>query len=224
MRRNSLLALAVWTCFISLTAVAQEEQKAVDLFNGKDLAGWEYFLVEPDAKMADVWSVQDGLLVCKGEPMGYLATKEKYKNFKLVVEWRWAPGKEPGNSGVLLRITGQPMMLPKCVEAQLKSGSAGDIWAFQGFQVKSDTDRFRKVRNETIGDFVGVSKESGHEKTPGEWNRYEITLQGDKLVLVVNGKQVNACHGCDVVAGQIGLQSEGGEIHFKTVQLWPLDD
>lgn len=51
----------------------------------------------------------------------------------LSFEWRWAPGSEPGNSGVLLRIAGEPeTFMPKCVEAQLKHGSAGDIWAFYG--------------------------------------------------------------------------------------------
>ena len=115
--------------------------KAISLFNGKDLAGWSHYLVESDVKMADVWSVRDGLMICKGEPMGYLATKRKFTNFRLVVEWRWAPGKPAGNSGVLLRITGKPMALPRCVEAQLKNGSAGDIWAFQGYQAKGDAEQ-----------------------------------------------------------------------------------
>jgi hypothetical protein len=223
MRRGILWLVVGLVCSVACLGAA-EEGKAVKLFNGQDLAGWTYFLEDDNAQLEDVWSVQDGILVCKGQPMGYLATKQEFKSFKLVVEWRWAPGKEPGNSGVLLRITGKPMMLPKCVEAQLQSGSAGDIWAFQGFQVQSDSDRFRKLSNARIGDFMGVSKESGNEKEPGEWNKYEITLDGGALVLVVNGKKVNECQGCDVVAGQIGLQSEGGEIHFKTVELTPLDD
>ena len=223
MRRCILLVIVALACCVPLTALAQDT-KVVDLFNTKDLSDWEYFLVDDNAKMEDVWSVKDGILICKGEPMGYLATKKKVKNFKLVVVWRWAPGKKPGNSGVLLRITGKPMMLPKCVEAQLQSGNAGDIWAFQGYQVKSDTDRFRKASNDRIGDFIGVGKASGNEKEPGEWNEYEITLDGGKLILEVNGKKVNECSDCDVVAGQIGLQSEGGEIHFKTVKLRPLAD
>lgn len=224
MRRRILLVIVALACCAPLTTQAKEK-KTIDLFNNKDLSGWEYFLVEDGAKMADVWSVNDdGILVCKGQPMGYLATKEKFKNFKLVVVWRWAPGKKAGNSGVLLRITGKPMMLPKCVEAQLQSGSAGDIWAFQGYQVSTDSKRFRKVKNDRIGEFMGVSKESGNEKEPGEWNEYEISLKGGHLILEVNGKKVNECTGCDVVAGQVGLQSEGGEIHFKTVKLLPLDD
>ncbi len=223
MRRCILLVIVALAYCLPLNAVAQET-KVVDLLKTIDLPKWDYFLKD-NGKMEDVWSFnEDGLLICKGEPMGYLATKEKYTNFKLVVVWRWAPGKKPGNSGVLLRITGEKMMLPKCVEAQLASGSAGDIWAFQGFKVATDTDRFRKASNEELGDFIGVGKESGNEKEPGEWNEYEITLKDGNLTLEVNGKKVNECTGCDVVAGQIGLQSEGGEIHFKSVKIKPLAD
>lgn len=223
MRRFTLLLVAAMTFSLSgLSGAADPEP--VDLFNGKDLTGWQHYLVEPDVKMEDVWSVKDGLLVCKGEPMGYLATKESYKNFKLIVEWRWPAGKEPGNSGVLMRITGEPMALPRCVEAQLRHGDAGDIWAFQGFKVKGDTARYREVNHPEFGHLVGVSKATGNEKEPGEWNKYEITLQGGKLTLVVNGKTVNEGTDCDVIAGHIGLQSEGGEIHFRTVRLIPLAD
>jgi hypothetical protein len=223
MRRFIYLLLTCSACCLAVPSFAAEKD-AVSLFNGEDLTGWDYFLVEPSVKMADVWSVKDGLLVCKGQPMGYLATKKTYKNFKLVVEWRWPEGKKPGNSGVLLRISGKPMKLPKCVEAQLQSGSAGDIWAFQGFKVEGDENRFTEVSHPELGDFVGVKKMMANEKKPGEWNKYEITLNGGKLALTVNGKMVNECSGCDEVAGHIGLQSEGGEIHFRTVKLLPLDD
>ena len=193
------------------------------LFDGKSLSGWTFFLVDPKAKMADVWSVREGLLICKGEPMGYLATKKKFKNFKLVVEWRWAPGKEPGNSGVLMRITGKPTMLPRCVEAQLKSGSAGDMYGFQGFKIDGDKARRRDIPKHKLAGFLrALSKIKGNEKKPGEWNRYEITAQDGKITLVVNGKKVNEATGCDITAGQIGLQSEGGEVHFRKVSLLKL--
>jgi hypothetical protein len=221
-RKPFVLLLGLALCGIARGLAAEPE--SIALFNGKDLSGWTFYLEKSDAKMEDVWSVRDGVLVCKGDPMGYLATENNYKNFKLVVEWRWAPGKEPGNSGVLLRITGEPMMLPKCVEAQLKSSDAGDIWAFQGFQVKGDAARSRAVNHPTLGHLVGVSKKEGNEKPPGEWNKYEIKLEGDKLTLIVNGKLVNEATGCDVVGGQMALQSEGGEIHFRTVNLVPLAD
>jgi len=196
--------------------------ETVALFNGKDLADWTYYLVEPDVKMSDVWSVRDGLIICKGEPMGYIATKGKYTNFKLVVEWRWAPGKKAGNSGVLMRITGEPKGLPKCAEAQLQSGKAGDIYGFHGFQVKGDAARFRTGEGDNIGKLTGVSKIKGNENEPGQWNKYEITLNGGNLTLIINGEKVNEATGLDIVPGHIGLQSEGGEVHFRTVQLTAL--
>ncbi len=196
--------------------------KSVSLFNGKNLAGWTYYLVEPALKMSDVWSVRDGLLICKGKPMGYLATTKNYTNYKLVVEWRWAPGKKPSNSGVLLRITGKPQALPKCAEAQLQSGKAGDIYGFHDFKVAGDASRFRTSKGDMIGNLTGVSKIKGNENEPGQWNKYEITLNGGDLTLIINGEKVNEATGLDIVPGQIGLQSEGGEIHFRTVKLTPL--
>ena len=94
----------------ALAAGAQEKEPktgTIELFNGKNLKGWTHFLVEKDVKKKDVWSVTDGVLVCKGEPLGYLQTKESFESFRLQLDWRWAPGGEPGNSGVLFRIEGK---------------------------------------------------------------------------------------------------------------------
>jgi hypothetical protein len=206
------------------TASAAEGDKAVDLLAGDSLDGWNVFVVDSKVKKEDVWSVKDGVLVCKGEPLGYLYTKEQFKNFKLTLQWRWAPGQEPGNSGVLLRIAGDAVtFLPKCAEAQLKSGSAGDIWGFYGYQLKGEAARLRKVENHAqLGNFVGVGLIKANEKEPGQWNTYDITFDQGKLTLVVNGEKVNEATDCDVLAGAIGLQSEGGEIHFRKIQVMPL--
>jgi len=218
------MTVVVAMAAVLAASAADKPAGAIDLFDGKSLAGWEHYLVKPDVKMADVWSVRDGLLICKGKPMGYLATKKEYTNYKLVVEWRWAPGKKAGNSGVLMRITGEPKALPKCAEAQLKSGSAGDIYGFHGFKVKGDAARLKSAHGEMIGQLSGVSKIKGNEKEPGEWNRYDITLNGGDLTLIINGEKVNEATGLDIVAGKIGFQSEGGEIHFRTIRLIPLED
>jgi hypothetical protein len=219
-----LLVLALSFALVGTSFAEEKCGKGSDLFNGECLAGWKCFTIDKDVNVEDVWSVKDGVLVCKGEPLGYLYTKKEFKDFKLIVEWRWAPGQEPGNSGVLLRITGEPVsFLPKCIEAQLKSGSAGDIWAFYGFKCQGPEDRFKKIEgHDALGDFMGVGKIKAAEKEPGEWNKYEITCEGDTLTLVVNGEKVNEATGCDEVAGAIGLQSEGGEIHFRTIKLVPL--
>jgi hypothetical protein len=214
----------------ALGSIAQPVTAAppVRLFNGTDLTGWQAFLVTPGVSMEQVWSVRDGVLVCKGEPLGFLRTTETFTSFRLVVEWRWAPGtvvtadKVP-NSGVLLRINGEPRGIPRAIEAQLKSGNAGDVYGFWGMRVDGDPARSRsRAGDPALGDMTGVARTADLEKPIGEWNRYELVLDGGHLTVHVNGTKANEVRVADVIAGAIGLQSEGGEIHFRTVELTPL--
>jgi hypothetical protein len=222
MKISSIILVAA----LGLFAVGCKEQaedtakaEAVALFNGENLDGWNVFLVEDGVKKEDVWSAKDGVLVTKGEPLGYLFTTDSFENFKLTLDWRWEG--EPGNSGVLLRIAGDAKsFLPKCAEAQLKNGSAGDIWAFYGAKVEGDEARFKDIKDhEKLGNFQGVGHIKDAEKPAGEWNTYEITMSGGDLTLKVNGELVNEAKGLDVLAGPIGLQSEGGVIHFRNIKL-----
>lgn len=192
-------------------------------FNGRDLQGWTYRLEKPDVPMSAVWSVRDGLLICKGEPLGYLGTVQAYTNVRVVVEWRWAPGKPPGNSGVLLRINGEPRALPRCLEAQLQSGNAGDLLGLHGMGITGEPARVQKIPNHQLaGDITIVRKLAALENPPGEWNRYEIELSGESLRAWVNGTLANEATGCEVLAGPVGFQSEGGEIHFRRIEVTPL--
>ena len=223
------VVIVVLTAVISPAAAVAQPQ-GVRLFNGKDLSGWSHFLVDPKVPATDVWSVQDGVLVCKGEPLGYLYTNAEYTSFKLIVEWRWAPGaaarlgKVP-NSGVLMRVNGEPKPkgVPRAYEAQLQAGNAGDLYGFWGMPLEGDAERRREAKgHELLGDMVGFKKLEAAEKPEGEWNTYEITLDGPSLVVLVNGKKVNEARGALVMPGRIALQSEGGEIQFRRVEIWPI--
>ena len=214
------------TLFIALFCLPAwmfgQNTSVVPIFNGKNLDGFEFHLVDPSLTLADVWWVEDGLLKCKGEPMGYLATQLEYTHFKLVVEWRWAPGKPAGNSGVLLRITGDPQALPRCFEAQLKHGNVGDIYGFHGNTVMGPADRSTSRESELTGKMTGVSKMVDAEDEAGDWNRYEIFLLDSSLTVFVNGVKVNEAWNLDVHPGKIGFQSEGGEIQFRKIDLIPV--
>jgi hypothetical protein len=219
-----LVALLTTLC----AAASAAEPQAVRLFNGKDLAGWSHVLADPKVRMEDVWSVRDGVLVCKGEPLGHLRTDAEHTSFKLVVEWRWAPGaaarlgKTP-NSGVLMRVNGEPKPIPRSIEAQLRAGDAGDLYGFWGMSLEGDPARRRERKGDAaLGDMVGFSKAEAAERPEGEWNTYEITLDGPSVVVLVNGKKVNEAKGATVLPGRIALQSEGGEIHFRRVELTPI--
>jgi len=222
--KNLLIALIVGTSTLLTTQspIASESQA---LFNGRDLNGWQCYLSDHTSSLQDVWSVQDGLLICRGEPMGYLYTTRHFTNFKLVVEWRWAPNTKPGNSGVLMRVNGKPMPLPRSLEAQLQHENAGDLYGFHGMKLQGAADRFRTASaGELAGELSGVKKISGNEKPPGEWNRYDIELNGGNLRVMVNGKLVNEATDCEITPGPVALQSEGGVIHFRTVEITPLPD
>lgn len=76
--------------------------REVELFNGRDLTGWEVYGTEK-------WYVDDaGNLVCESGPdreYGYLATREYYDDFDLTLEFRQLAN---GNSGVFFRSFVEP--------------------------------------------------------------------------------------------------------------------
>jgi hypothetical protein len=209
MTRQFVLAALLMTCSATLAA-AQE----IELFNGKDLAGWTYYLSDSKVKMEDVWSVKDGVIICKGRPSGYLRTEKDYSNYVLTLEWRWPEGTERGNSGVLVHAS-TPNALgvwPKSIEAQLALGNAGDIWVI-GTTIEIP-DKEKRVRDRR---HLNLTDDS--EKPVGQWNTYEVTAKGDELILKVNGDVVNHATKCSETKGAICLQSEGAEVHFRNIKL-----
>lgn len=195
----------------------QPNEKA--LFNGKDLTGWHAFVPDLAGKNPEsVWSVQDGVLICKGNPVGYIRTTEKHTNYILRVEWRFNPEtKKAGNSGVLLRMVGDDKVWPKSVEAQLQSGSAGDFWNIDNFTMTADPAR---TRGRNTKHTHAAERPIGPD---GGWNEYEIIVNRGDVILNVNGEELNRATGVEEVPGYICLQSEGTEIHFRSVRLIPLD-
>ena len=183
---------------------------AQELFNGRDLTGWQHFLSQKGER-DNVWSVEDGVLRCEGKPAGYLYTAKDYTNFELTLEWRFDPKVGPGNSGVLMRVQKPHQVWPRSIEAQLQSGSAGDIWNIDAFSMLTDAKR-------TSGRHT-VKLLPSNEKPLGEWNSYRIRLHGSRLTLEVNGQVQNSARWCEALSGPIGLQSEGVPIEFRNISL-----
>ncbi|TAJ11734.1 MAG: DUF1080 domain-containing protein [Planctomycetota bacterium] len=208
--------LADLVAFISSDPAAPGKRGApIELFNGRDLDGWAHYLADPKVGRDAVWSVKDGVLRCSGEPAGYLKTRAQYESFELVVEWRFDPARGAGNSGVLLRRVGDDKIWPKSIEAQLMSRNAGDIWNIDQFPMQVDERRTNGRRTE--------KQQPSNEKPLGEWNRYEIVLDGGNLSLTVNGALQNSARWCEQVPGEICLQSEGAVIEFRKVTLTPIE-
>lgn len=208
-------------------ATAADREKPIDLVAEQtasgEIAGWKSYSEDASAATGDVWKLTaGGELVCAGTPKGYIYTDKQYTDFVLTLQWRWPTGK-PGRGGVLIRTVGPNKIWPKSLEAQINAGDAGDFWGLDGFVLDGPSDRKKVVESAQFGTLTNLKKTAAVEKTPGEWNSYEITARGDTVTLVVNGQEVNKATGCATVPGTICLTSEGDEIHFRNVQITPLD-
>jgi len=195
-------------------ARAPELGEPIELFDGRGLAGWTYHLADGDTPPSAVWTVEDGVLRCAGQPIGYLRTEADYTNFELTLEWRFDPARGPGNSGVLLRMVGPDEVWPESIEAQLHSGDAGDIWNIDRFPMIVEAARTEGRRT--------AKMLPSNEKPLGEWNRYRIRLDRGELTLEVNGLVQNTASWCAEVPGKVCLQSEGAYIEFRSILLRPI--
>jgi hypothetical protein len=141
---------------------------------------------------ASHWEVVNGLLVPCGEPAGYLTSKESYKDFVLDVDFRTG---EDTNSGVFIRAP---------------EGSGGyevQIWKAQ-------------PQGYNTGSIVGTAKTDGEFKfIPDQWNHYEITAEGDHMVIVLNGTKTLDVHDSKFPDGRIRLQYQKFPIEFKNIKL-----
>lgn len=188
------------------------------LFNGRDFTGWEPFIPDENINVRDVWSVKDGAIYCTGKPNGYMRTEREFKDYHLHVEWRWVA--EPANSGVLLHCSGPAKVWPRCIEAQLKSGNAGDFVLIDWTGLTVDG----RDRHDPDRQYVIVpKKQKSNETEPGQWNSYDIYCDKAAVSLYVNSVLQNEGTDATETHGWICLQSEGGPIEFRNIYIAPLD-
>ncbi len=209
MRKTISLVFAI--LLISGVACTQDNGK---IFNGKDLSNWN-FVVENDAVPGNrVYTVKDGQISIKGEPLGYMYTKEKYGNFTLELEYKWADGES--NSGIFVLIEDPKNPFPNGIEVQLAAGKAGD------FVLLGGSDMLEYKLPEGVAErpkfpVIGKNKDSS-EFPAGEWNKVKITVKDSVVDVYVNGVHQNTGTG-KIKEGHIGLQSEGKEILFRNLTL-----
>jgi hypothetical protein len=182
--------------------------ETVQLFNGKDLSNWIFFLKDPAVDPATVFTLRDNVINIKGDPFGYMRTKEKYSDYKLHVEWRWPV--EATNSGVFVHGQEPDAIWLKCIECQLMAGNAGDFVCMNGGDMTEHTDKTK---------WVVAKKTASSEKPSGEWNTMEVTCKGNTIEVYINGVLQNKGTNVNITSGFVCLQSEGKEIQFRNVYL-----
>lgn len=114
--------------------------EVVELFNGKDLAGWYKFIKGRgrDNDPKGVFSVTNGVIRITGEELGGLVTEDSFSDYRLVVEYRWLGTRFPMkknqalDSGILFHSFGPDGCFEGiwqyCHEYNLIQGATGDFW------------------------------------------------------------------------------------------------
>jgi hypothetical protein len=236
-RRLSAVLAVFLACAPALAAPppaapeARTPDRPIALFNGKDLSGWtaDVPAKDTDPSAPASFIVRNDLLVSLGTPGGHLLTNDRYRDYRLEVEYRFA-GKG-GNCGVLVHAS-RPRalykMFPQSIEVQMMSGNAGDFWCIEeNIEVPDMEKRRPREAGEKWGGSEGDARRilnltDGSEKPLGEWNTMVIEARGRTIKVWVNGDLVN--HGFNSTAdrGKIALQAEGSEVEFRRVVVSPL--
>jgi hypothetical protein len=215
-KMSKRIIISAMTAFAGIFLFSLCAPKKQMLWNGKDLEGWAFVLENDSVSAKDVWSVKDGVILCKGAPNGYMRTKESYSDYRLHVEWRWPV--TGGNSGVFLHLKGPDQVWPNCIECQLHSGNAGDFVLIGPSRLTVEDSTYRVADR-----FQAIPKrQAASEKAVGEWNRYDIVASGDTIRCSVNGVLQNKGVNASQSDGPIGLQSEGTPVEFRNVWIQPL--
>ena len=219
MKATDRLILALLCLTAPALASAADEAKPitpterVELFNGKDLSGWTFFMRD-NADPAKTWSVADGVIHCTGQPVGYLRTEKDYRDFKLTAEWRFVKvAPRADNGGILVHLQLPDKLWPPCVQCQGKHDAVGDLFLMGGAESKEHQGKNQNT---------ALPKKESNEKPVGEWNTCELVCAGDSVKAYVNGKQLNESTACTVTSGKIGFQCEGAEFEVRKVFLEPL--
>jgi Domain of Unknown Function (DUF1080) len=170
--------------------------KPVKLFNGKDLSGWK-------ALGENQWIVKDGILSSPHSGAN-LISEQKFKDFKLHVEFRYQKGS---NSGVYLRGRYETQIIDNPKTDHPNSHLFGGVYGFL-------------VPNEMA---VGA---------PGEWQTFDITLVGRIVTIVANGKNIICSQEIPGITGgaldcnedepgPIYFQGDHGPIEFRNITITP---
>lgn len=165
--RSSWVVLLAWWIVgcVSVNARAQnaaiKPEQVIKLYNGKDLSGLKTWL--KDTKHADprhVFQVNpDGILHISGDGYGYVATDREYRDYHLIVEYKWGEktdgSKTVRNSGILLQGTGPDGSANgtwmASIECQLAQGCVGDLIVIRGKVDNGETIPVRLESNIRLG-------------------------------------------------------------------------
>jgi len=185
----------------------------VSLFDGKSLAHW--------TSPPNSYAVEDGNLVCVAGGKGNLLSEKEYADFVLKFEFKLTAG---ANNGLGIRC-------PKVLEGNLHLDGIE-------LQILDDTaEKYQTLQPyQYHGSIYGiVPAKKGSLKPVGEWNQQQVTVQGRKITVVLNGVTIVDANldeatksgtldgqphpGLKRATGHIGFLGHGDRIDLRWIQI-----
>jgi hypothetical protein len=150
-----------------LSEIKNDQAEFKPIFNGKDLAGW--------MGATGSYAAVNGELQCKPGKGRVLLTDDTYDNFVVRFEFKLPPG---GNNGLAIR----------------SPEDVGDA-AYEGMelQILDDTSPMYKGLHDYqfCGSLYGLApSRPGFLRPVGEWNHQEVSVDGDRIVVNLNGFEI----------------------------------
>ena len=220
---SALLALAGVRCILHA-----QDQGFTTLFNGKDLTGWVYGQREDgtENRNGKGYQVENGVLFTTKEDGGNLFTKKDYADFVLRFEFKLT---ENANNGIGIRAPLQGDAAYTGIEIQVLDDSGSQYASLRPAQYHGSIYHMFPAKR-------------GHQKPVGEWNAEEITVQGRKITVKLNGVVITEGHLDDVkdeallsrhrdmskpegsrgianTKGHIGLLGHGTRVEFRNIRI-----
>ena len=164
------------------------------IFDGTSLTGWA-------PRLDGQWEVADGTISAVPDAgRGFMATTAHYADFQLTVDF-WVD--DTANSGVFLRCP---------AEGAISQGNAFEVNIFDPHTTWP------------TGSINEVAKIQTVPQTAGKWNTFEITADGDHLVVQLNGQTTVDARSDRHQSGPIALQYNGaGQVRFRNIKIKTLE-
>jgi hypothetical protein len=243
---------AALTCMLATTqachtmqpAPSQPAQRdAIVLFDGHSLAAFDTFIRGEGLNVdtTHIFRVENGVVHVSGQGFGYFITKQRFHDYRLHAEFKWGDSTflekkgKARDSGILYHVQGPDKVWPRSLELQIQEGATGDMWLTDsaaantrdGARINSRPGNGTMIARFGKGawkDVVGYRDPNGEIERPlGEWNEVELVVRGDTARHYVNGKLVNEVTHLFPSDGKILFQSEGAELFFRNIRLYPTE-
>ena len=214
-RRLLTFALLTLACFTTALADDQKpsEEGFVSLFDGKSLSGW--------IGAKDAYKAEEGAIVCVQGTAGNLLTEKEYSDFIVRFDFKLSAGANNG-LGIRCPNVAKGNLHLDGTELQILDNTAEKYKTLQPYQYHGSVYGIQPAKRE-------------HLKPLGEWNSQEVTAQGRKIKIVLNGEILVDCDldevtkngtldktehpGLKRTAGHIGFLGHGDRVDFRNVRI-----